>query len=66
MSSFLIFKKLTQQEAEETISQLEKWFKENPKRKICRTDLFKVRKNHVREDVMEHTITKENSTCDIY
>lgn len=50
----IVYRKLTKQEAEDNIAAIEQWFKDNPKRNICRTDLFKVRRNHVREDVMEH------------
>lgn len=51
---FRIFKKLTKEEAEDNIKNLDIWFKNNPRRRVCRTDLFKVRKGHIREDVTKH------------
>jgi len=51
----VIFPKLTTEEAEENIRKIEQWFSEHPKRKVCRTDLFKVRRGYVREDILEHT-----------
>lgn len=50
----ILMRKLTQEEAQENISQIEAWFKVNPKRRVCRSDLFKVRRGHVSEDVMKH------------
>jgi hypothetical protein len=52
---FVIMKRLTLAEADETIKGITQWFKDNPRRKVCHTDCyFKVRKNHIREDVMIH------------
>jgi hypothetical protein len=56
MVGFIVFKKLTKKEADENISGINQFFKDNPSRKICRTDLFKVRRGHVEEDVYSHTI----------
>ena len=52
----VIFPKLTKKEAEKNIKDLEEWFRNNPRRKVCHTDLFKVRRSHIREDVLSHTI----------
>ena len=37
--------------AERVIVAVNNWFKENPERKICKTDHYEVRRGHVREDV---------------
>lgn len=60
--TIIVRRRLTKADAENLISRLEIWFKEHPRRKIARVGdggpknsfWFKVRKNHVREDVMEH------------
>lgn len=52
---FIIFTKLTKKEAEENILKLKQWFEEHPQRRVCYTSLFKVRKNHIEEDVYKHT-----------
>ncbi len=56
MAGFIIFKKLTLIEALDSIIQIQQFFRENPRRKICRTDLFKVRRNHIIEDILKHTL----------
>lgn len=55
MSGFIVFQKLTQKEAIETIRDIEKWFNANPKKKQCKTDLFVVRRGHIAEDVLKHS-----------
>jgi len=40
------------------MKQAEKWFRENPKRKICKTDLFEIRKGFIVEDILKYTKTK--------
>lgn len=55
MALLIIPPKLSQEEAEINITLIEEWFKQNPERDVCYTDEFDVRRNHVREDVMEHT-----------
>ena len=57
----VITQKLTPEEAELNIKGIEQWFKDNPNRRMCRTDLWKVRRGHVREDVMKHA-KKANSS----
>jgi hypothetical protein len=51
----IITRKLTKGEAEKNILLITEWFKQHPRRKVCRTDLWKVRKQHVREDILKHT-----------
>ncbi len=64
MAVIVVRKRLSQVDAEDLISRLEKWWKLNPRRKIARVGdgsaqndfWFKVRKKHIREDVMEHAL----------
>ena len=55
MARFIISKKLTISEAIEAIKDIEKWFKSNPTRKICQTDIFKVRRGFVGTDILSGT-----------
>jgi DNA/RNA endonuclease G (NUC1) len=51
---FALYKKLSQKELKKTAKQIEKWFIDNPTRKVCNTDLYggtKVRRGHVMEDL---------------
>lgn len=58
----IVRRRLSKVDAENLINNLEAWFKEHPRRKISRVGdggaknsfWFKVRKNRIREDVMEH------------
>ena len=51
----IIRQKLTREEAEKNIALIAQWFKDNPRRKVCRTDLWKVRRGFVREDINNHS-----------
>lgn len=62
MASFMVYEKITKkqltQTTKDTINGIKKWFADNPKRKICNAqwvygEMFKVRRNHVEEDVKE-------------
>jgi len=55
MANFQVFKKFTKTEAKILIEELEQWFKDNPKRRVCNTDLFKVKKGKIKETVLRHT-----------
>ena len=55
MARFIVSKKLTIQEAVYAIIGLEKWFKENPKRRVCRTETFVVKRGMVGTEVLKHT-----------
>ncbi len=55
MSGFKIFRKLITEQAVDTIKKIELWFVQNPKRKICNTDLFVVRRGFCGTDVFKHT-----------
>jgi hypothetical protein len=54
----IIYKKLTPEEAEENIRLTTLWFQAHPERRVCRTDLFKVRRSHIREDIEAHAALK--------
>lgn len=56
MSTLVVFKKLSIKEALEYIPKIEQWFKDNPTRKICKTDLFQVRRGFVGTDILNHTL----------
>lgn len=55
MAKIIIHRKFTPKEAIEVMLQAEKWFADNPKRKVCRTDLFAIRRGYVVRDVFERT-----------
>jgi hypothetical protein len=56
MAGFIFFKKFTPEEAKDIIVDISQWFRDNPKRRMCQTDLgFKVRRGHITEDVMART-----------
>lgn len=57
----VIYEKMSRKEidkaAKEAIKGITKFFEDNPKRRICKAELFygqvvKVRKNHIKEDVL--------------
>lgn len=59
---FVVYQKLTKKQladsVKETIPQLIKWFKDNPKRDTCQAEMWygkvlTVRRDHVEEDVKE-------------
>lgn len=56
--SIIISKKLEIEEAIDSMPKIEEWFKKNPKRKICQTDNFKVRRGFVATDILKHTLIK--------
>ena len=62
MASFIVYKPLSNKElkemAEKAIKGITKFFKENPRRRICNVELWygrqvKVRKNHIEEDIQK-------------
>lgn len=50
------FNKLDKKAAQNAYNGLKKWFKDNPKRKVCRTDLFVVRKASLKEDILKNSV----------
>lgn len=55
MARLIISAKLTIEEAVEAMRGIEKFFRDNPTRKKCRTNTFSVKRGHVVEEVMKHT-----------
>lgn len=55
MSMFVFRRKLTKAQCEDVARQVEEWFLKNPRRRICRADLWKksIRKGHVLEDILK-------------
>lgn len=51
-----LYRKLTQIEAEQAIRDIEKWFAEHPKRQVVYTEVFRVRRGHIKEDILAHSI----------
>ena len=56
MSMFVIYDRLSQLEANVSYQGITKWFKNNPRRKVCKTDYFNVRRGHVKEDLLKHSV----------
>ena len=58
--AIIVRRKLTLEDAEKYIPQVEEWFRENPKRRICHFGddaggtWFNIRRKYVREDILEH------------
>jgi len=46
----MLRRSFTREDAEDLIERATKWFKENPRRRVCRTELSSIRRNHIRED----------------
>ena len=53
--AIIIFKKLSIDEAITAMKDFERWFRENPKRKICQSDFFKVKRGYLVETILKHT-----------
>jgi len=58
--TLIVFKKFKLEEAIENMKLIEKWFRDNPKRKICKTNLFKIKKGYIVEEILKHTKYKAN------
>ncbi|MEK6879799.1 MAG: hypothetical protein AABY22_09345 [Nanoarchaeota archaeon] len=54
--SFILFNKFNKKDAKKLLTDMEEWFKNNPKRRVCYTDLFKIRRNHIKEDILKHCL----------
>ena len=52
--ALLVYKKFTAEQAKGIVAKLNKWFRDNPKRRVCYTELFKFRRGHIIEDVLFH------------
>lgn len=62
MAGFVLYETITKKQLKtaikDSISGISKWFKNNPKRKVCTAEwvygeTYKVRRDHVEEDVMK-------------
>lgn len=51
---FVITEKLNQEEATTTYNLATHFFNKNPKRRVIRTDWFKIRRKYIKEDILEH------------
>jgi hypothetical protein len=50
-----IYPRFTKKQAKTAAPKIEKWFEENPKRRVCWTEVYggrRIRRNHVLEDLM--------------
>lgn len=54
MGSFIVFDPLNQKEATKTWKGLKQWFADNPRRKVCTTDLGKIRRTFMKEDFLKY------------
>lgn len=54
MARFVMFRRLPPKDTVDTIIGLRKWFDEHPRRRVCNTDLFKVRRGHIEDDVFKY------------
>jgi hypothetical protein len=57
--SFAVYEKLSADEARTIISAVSKWFVSNPRRRVCRTSWFNIKRCHVEEEVMKQTKDSE-------
>lgn len=62
MAGIVIYEKIPKKtilsEGKKAIKQISQWFKDNPKRKICRCDFWygifrNIRKAHIEEDIQD-------------
>lgn len=53
MALISIRRRLTHKECEEAAARIEEWFKANPRRKVCRTEYWTIRKGNVLQQVLE-------------
>lgn len=48
----VVYSRLEQKYAQKNYDEIKKWFKENPDRKECVTDIGTVRRDHIKEDIL--------------
>lgn len=60
--TLVITPKLQPAEALLTAGDIEKWFKANPKRRVCRTDRFVVKRGEVALEIIKHTALPKDAT----
>lgn len=55
MARIIVFKKLSLKEATDLMVKVEDFFQKNKSRRICRTDLFEIRRGYTATDILKHT-----------
>jgi len=55
MATFVVYNSLYQIEAQYTYDGIRQWFKDNPSRTECATETFMVRRDHIKEDILENS-----------
>lgn len=53
---FIIVEKLNKKIAKKNFKLLQKWFDDNPRRRVCNTDYGKVRRAHMKEDFLRFCV----------
>jgi hypothetical protein len=62
VATLMFHQKLSKTDGKKLVSQINQWFKTNPKRKVCNPQLgndgpiIKVRKGHIQEDVSKYVV----------
>lgn len=54
-----IYKLLSKRQSKKIAKQIEQWFKDNPRRRVCHTDIHggtTIHRGHITEDLAEHTV----------
>jgi len=59
---FIVMKKFTYKKALKFMKDIEQWFNKHPKRKVCNTDVFKIRRKYIVKDILKHTESLKNET----
>ena len=49
-----VYKRFNQKDAQQNYDGIRKWFEQNPRRKVCRTDVGEIRRSRIKEDLLEH------------
>ena len=64
--SFIIFKKFELKEAIEVMETVEKWFRNNPEKKICKTDRFVIKKEVRYHQKLKVQVAKKKYLIEYY
>ncbi len=52
MALIVLWAPFSQADASRIYRQIVKWFKDNPRRRVARTDRGKIRRGHIEEDIL--------------
>ena len=52
MATFVYYPRLDQKQAQYVYDGIRQWFKDNPERDYCQCENFRVRRDHVKEDIL--------------